>query len=129
MLDQLLRIDPDDPAALVERLIDRKDWVDEDILNAADRILGRSAEEAQKLAQEAVHRSNYKLGVDILTKVLGVYPGSATGWAALGSARDSLKEWEPAREAWLKAAALDPLNETIRKGRDRFEQRRAEQQK
>ena len=129
VLDQLLRIDPDDPAALVERLIARKDWVEEDVLKAADRILGRSAEEAQRLAQEAVHRSNYKLGVDILTKVLSVYPGSATGWAALGSARDSLKEWEPAREAWLKAAALDPLNETIRKGRDRFEQRRVEQQK
>jgi len=129
VLDQLLRIDPDDPAAQVERLSARKDWNDDEILQAADRILGRSAEEAQKLAQEALHRSNYALGVAILRKVLGVYPGSATGWAALGSARDSLKEWEPAREAWLKAVALDPLNETIRKGRDRFEQRRAEQPK
>jgi spermidine synthase len=129
ILDQILKIDPDDPAALTDRTIAQKDWVDEDVLRVAQRILGRSAEEAQRLARDAVYRSKYPLAVDILTRMLGVYPGSATGWAALGSAQDSLKRWEPAREAWLRAAVLDPLNETIRKNRDRFEVRRAELQK
>jgi spermidine synthase len=129
ILDQILKIDPDDPEALADRTIGQKDWVDEDVLKVAERILGRSAEEAQRLAREAVYRSKHQLAVEILTRMLRIYPGSATGWAALGSARDSLKEWEPAREAWLRAAALDPLNEAIRKNRDRFEIRRAELQK
>ena len=129
VLDQILRIDPDDPAALVDRAIAQKEWKEDEILRVALQALTRSAEETQRLAQEAVFRSRHALAVEILKRVLEVYPGSATGWAALGSARDSLKEWEPAREAWLKAAALDPLNESIRKNRHRFEQRREEQQK
>jgi spermidine synthase len=129
VLDQILRIDPDDPAALVDRAISQKEWVDDDVQKLSTRVLARSADEAQRLAQEAVNRSKYALASAILTRVLEVHPGSATGWAALGSALDSQKSWEPAREAWLKAAALDPLNETIRKNRSRFEQRRAEQEK
>lgn len=126
VLDQILRLDPEDPAAQVDRAIAQKEWVDEEVLSLSGRVVARSAEEGQRLAQEAATRSRYKLASTILTRVLERYPGSASGWAALGSALDSQKEWEPAREAWLKAAALDPLNETIRRNRSRFEQRRAE---
>jgi spermidine synthase len=129
VLDQILRIDPDDPAALVDRAVALEAWNDDEIRTMSRRVLARSADEAQRLATEAVFRSRPQLAADILTGVLEIYPGSATGWAALGSVRDTLKEWEPAREAWLKAAALDPLNETIRKNRTRADQHRAEQKK
>ncbi len=41
----------------------------------------------------------------------------------------NIAAWEKAgitpREAWLKAAVLDPLNASIRKDRDAYEKRRA----
>ncbi len=123
VLDQILRIDPDDPAALVDRTVARRTWEEAEVLEVGRRVLRRSPGEAQRLGQEAVLRSHYRLAVDLFGLLLELYPGSASGWAAMGSARDSLKEWEPAREAWLKAAALDPLNGTIQKNRLRFEQR------
>ena len=129
VLDHLLMLDGEDPSALTEKLLASKNWVDDDVLKTGDRILGRSVEQAMKLAQEAMLRSNYKVAAELLSRIVDKHPGSASAWAALASTRDSLKEAEPAREAWLRAAVLDPLNETIRKNRETFESRRPRQQK
>jgi len=129
LLDHALRLDPDNPETLASRTIALKDWVDDDVLKAVAKILERSVDEAVRVGAEANRRSNYGLAKEIHTRALEQRPGSATAWAQMGSTLDSLHEWEPAREAWLKAAALDPLNESIRKSRNSFEHRRAERPK
>lgn len=125
IFEQALKRDPDNPALQAERLIATSTWKDDDVRKTVEQILGRSAEEAVKVGADANRRSNYALAAEIFTKVTEKYPGSATAWAQLASTRDSLKDWAGAREAWLRAGALDPLNETIRKNWTSFEKQRS----
>jgi tetratricopeptide (TPR) repeat protein len=129
VLDRALRLSPDDPSLLADRTIGAKEWTDEEVVAAAGKILERSPDEAFRVGAEASRRSRYRAAADIYRRILAVHPASATGWANLAWALESLKEREPAREAWLKAAVLDPLNASIRKDVDAFEKRRADRPK
>jgi spermidine synthase len=125
LLERALRRDADNPALLAERALAQKVWVDDDVRKVAGQILGRSAEEALKVGVEANRRSKHELAAEIFTSVTAKYPGSATAWSQLASTRDSLKDYDAAQEAWIRASALDPLNDTIRKSRETFEKKRA----
>ncbi len=125
VLDRALRLDPDDPALLADRTIAAKEWTDEEVLRTTGKILERSEQEALRVGAEASRRSRYKAAAEIFRLILARHSASATVWANLAWALESLKEEEPAREAWLKAAVLDPLNASIRKDRDAYEKRRA----
>jgi len=129
VLDRARRLDPDDPALLADRTISAKEWADDEVVQASAKILERSPGEALRVGAEATRRSRYKAAAEIFRRILDRHPASATVWANLAWALERLKEDDAAREAWLKAAVLDPLNESIRKDRDAYERRRAERPK
>ena len=106
-----------------------KRWAEGEAVRASEQILERSADEALRVGAEASRRSNYKEAAEIFRRILARQPASATVWANLAWALESLREDEPAREAWLKAVVLDPLNTSIRKDHDSYEKRRSQRPK
>jgi Flp pilus assembly protein TadD len=129
VLDRALGLDPDDPALRADRTLAVLRWEEEEPIRAAEKILERSADEAVRVGAEASRRSQYKASAEIFRRILARQPASATVWANLAWALECLREEEPAREAWLKAVVLDPLNTSIRKDHDAYEKRRSERPK
>ena len=129
VLDRALGLDPDDPSLGADRTLAVQRWAEGEAVRAAEKILERSADEALRVGAEASRRSLYKEAAEIFRLILARQPASANVWANLAWALESLREEEAAREAWLKAVVLDPLNASIRKDHDAYEKRRAQRPK
>jgi predicted membrane-bound spermidine synthase len=120
VLDLALAVDPGEPGLLADRALWRKE---EDLVGTARALRDRAPEEALKIALELFRTSKYKEAAEAYRAILESHPRSATAWEGLGSALETLKDWDKAGEAYEKAYEIDPLNATVKKSRDKFEKR------
>jgi predicted membrane-bound spermidine synthase len=120
VLDLAIAADPADPGLVAERALRAKEA---DLVQVAIAIHEKAPDEALKIAQELYRVSKYEQAAQVYRRILEVHPRSATAWEGLGSALESLKEWGPAAEAYGKAYEIDPLNATVKKSREKFNQR------
>lgn len=123
VLDLALAVDGSHPGLRADRALVLKEAAAESLVKAASDVLDRSVEEALRIGQELFRRSKYPAAVEVYRGILAKHPGSASTWECLGSALELMKDWPQAREAYLKAFGLDPLNPTVRRSLETFEKR------
>jgi spermidine synthase len=86
------------------------------VLEALVAAAGGRTLESLGLAGSRLYQAGHvALAARVFERIVALEPSSATAWANLGNARAELDTREEAAKALEKAAALDPLNDFVRK--------------
>lgn len=105
-----LRLDPEYPELLADRLIVSPPEESEDLEAQVRSLAGISVREANRVAMAYLREEKHERARTALEVMASLAPGSVTTWTNLARAYDALEDAEKAEEAVEKALSLDPFD-------------------
>jgi tetratricopeptide (TPR) repeat protein len=113
LVDFALRVSPENPFFLAERLLLERSGDDRAFREGVARLIRLSKEEANRLGAILWKANDYARAVVVFQELVRAVPGSAVTWTNLAVNYQALGQRDEADQAFRKARALDPLNEFV----------------
>jgi spermidine synthase len=116
-----LRLDPDRPELLADRLITSPNIAPAAFKATAAALAKRSPDEASRLSHKLYQSGEHKRAATVLERLAAARPSSATTWTNMAVNYQALGERQLAEEAFRRAISLDPFNEVTRNAYELFQ--------